>query len=82
MFICMLCADRVYGGIKNPRKSFGTCDECGKIDNCYNIRLDSLPPKNPVPIGPQFNKTAIQELKGMNRNDSIIRGHSKNEQRS
>ena len=71
MFICKSCADRVYGGIGSKIRSYGTCEECGKVNLCYSIHQSRLPERRPIPIGPTDNRTPVQELNSMSRNTPI-----------
>ena len=59
MFICEMCAKRVYGGVASFSKSYGTCEECGKVNVCFDIHHSRLPERRPVPVGPVDNKSPV-----------------------
>ena len=77
MFICKSCADNVFGGAIGSHKSYGTCKECGKIDNCFDIHPARLSNRNPVPLQQDTAIRPVQELQGMNRDDPLKQGKSR-----
>lgn len=45
MFYCDPCAEK-NGWLRGiPVASYGTCEVCGKVDHCYDVKSSRLPPR-------------------------------------